>query len=243
MTPKAVAIIPARLASRRLKEKPLALIAGKSLINRVFERASELKNVLETAVAVDSIEVKKEVESFGGRTIMTPSNLGSGSDRVFQAAVKHYSDFDVIVNIQGDEPFFDSEFVDSLIELSFMSNEGLVSGYTEIKKEQASDTSVVKVVLNEDDYAMYFSRSMIPHGAETYKKHLGIYVWRREALEEFCSRGSTPLEKSESLEQLRVLERGGKIKMMCCVSDSPGIDTPEDLKRAEEYVLNIKDHD
>ncbi len=242
MNKKAVAIIPARLGSRRLKEKPLALISGKTLINRVYERAAKLKNVVDTAVAVDSVEVKKEVEGFGGRAIMTPSNLGSGSERVFHVAAKYYSDVDVVVNIQGDEPFFNAEFVDSLIELSFMSEEGLVSGYTEIRKEQASDTSVVKVVLDENDYAIYFSRSLIPHGAETYKKHLGIYVWSREVLENFCRSGSTPLEKAESLEQLRVLEKGGEIKMMRCISDSPGIDTPEDLKKAEKYILSMKDN-
>ncbi|MGM0569059.1 MAG: 3-deoxy-manno-octulosonate cytidylyltransferase, partial [Elusimicrobiota bacterium] len=229
---KAVVIIPARLASSRLKRKPLALIEGKSLIRRVYENALNIGGADKVAVAAESEEVKDELESFGGEVVMTPSELTSGSERVFYAFEKFYPDYEIVVNLQGDEPFISTSFVQRLIEVSRLSGEGIVSGYSTVGPGEASSDSAVKVVLCDNSYALYFSRAMIPHGARVYKKHMGVYVWRTGMLRDFSRRKKSYLEKTEKLEQLRVLQSGGNIKMLECENDSLGIDTPEDLKKA-----------
>ncbi len=231
-----VAIIPARLSSTRIKEKPIADICGKPLVQWVYERACNLKNVDDVVIAADSEKIADVVRSFGGKCELTPSDLKSGSDRVYYTSEKYFSDAGVIVNIQGDEPFIDTGIVDSMIERIKNEDTGLYSAYFPVDKEEASDISNVKVVIDKDSYALYFSRSMIPYNADVYNKHLGIYVWKKEALKEFHNTEPSVLEITEKLEQMRVLENGGRIKMMKSPCDSVGIDTPEDLEKAKRWI-------
>lgn len=233
---KCAAIIPARLASTRLHEKPLADICGKTLIQRVYENALKLKNVDDVVIATDSQKIAQVIESFGGRYKLTPEDINSGSDRVYYTAKEYFPDADILVNLQGDEPFINTEFVESLIEEAKDGSEGLYSAYFPVSSEEAEDKSVVKVAVDNESHAMYFSRSMIPFGAQKYKKHLGLYVWKRDLLEKFYNSEPGSLEISEKLEQLRVLESGAKIKMLESPSDSIGIDTPEDVQQAIRWI-------
>ncbi|MFH1414708.1 MAG: 3-deoxy-manno-octulosonate cytidylyltransferase [Elusimicrobiota bacterium] len=229
---KCIAVIPARISSTRLKEKPLVDVGGKPLIQRVYEKALKLNNVAAVVIATDSEKIVEAARMFGADCRLTPSDLKSGSDRVYYTCREFFKDAELIVNLQGDEPFIDEKFVDRLIEDALQGPDGVYSAYSQVARETADDSSVVKVVVDRDDYALYFSRALIPGGAEIYKKHLGIYIWRADMLEKFTRTAPTPLEKTEKLEQLRVLETGGKIKMKECCSDSLGIDTVEDLELA-----------
>lgn len=227
---KCVAIIPARLSSSRIKEKPLVDVGGKPLIRRVWENAIKLKNVSEVVVAADSEKVMEVMKDAG--CFLTPVKLSSGSDRVYWTANKYYTDADIIVNLQGDEPFIDTEMVDELINLTASCDAGLCSAYFPVSAVTAMRSDVVKVVVNKNDEALYFSRSPIPFKANIYNKHIGVYVWKREMLEKFHRWGTSPLEKIEGLEQLRILENGHKIKMLKSPLDSLGIDTYEDISLA-----------
>jgi 3-deoxy-manno-octulosonate cytidylyltransferase (CMP-KDO synthetase) len=233
---KCTAIIPARLASTRLHEKPLADICGKTLIQRVYENALKLKNADDVVVATDSQKISEAVESFGGKCIITPENINSGSDRVYYTAKEHFPDAEILVNLQGDEPFMDMDFVGTLIEEAKDSKVGLYSAYYPVSAQDAEDSSMVKVTVDSENNAIYFSRSMIPFGAREYKKHLGLYVWKKDLLEKFYNTKPGYLETSEKLEQLRVLENGDKIKMLQSPADSIGIDTPEDLEQAIRLI-------
>ncbi|MGM0441605.1 MAG: 3-deoxy-manno-octulosonate cytidylyltransferase [Elusimicrobiota bacterium] len=237
MSLKTVTVIPARLGSTRLKEKPLVDIAGKSLIQRVWENARNLKIPADPVVATDSEKVKKEVESFGGECYLTPDDLESGSDRVAYTVSHFLDDADIVVNLQGDEPFIDTGAVDGLIDLAKEEDAGLYTAYFPVDRETALKESVVKVVLNNNGEALYFSRSPIPWNVKTYFRHIGIYVWKKDALFNFTSMKKTELEKKESLEQLRYLENGGTIKLLQSAQDSMGIDTPEDVEMAKKYIL------
>ena len=176
MSAGCVAIIPARLASARIKNKPVADLCGKPLIQWVYESAAKLKNADEVVVATDSRLIAQAVENFGGRYILTPSDLNSGSDRVYYTSSRYFPEAEVIANIQGDEPFIDPDFVDHLIAAAKTGTDGLYSAYFPVDKETAADRSVVKVVLDENSHALFFSRSLIPSGSEIYNKHLGIYI-------------------------------------------------------------------
>jgi 3-deoxy-manno-octulosonate cytidylyltransferase (CMP-KDO synthetase) len=236
MTKKAIVVIPARISSTRLYEKPLADLYGKTLIQRVYENAAAIKNADDIVIATDSEKILDEVERFGGTAVMTPDDLKSGSDRVYYTAVNHFPDAEIIVNLQGDEPFINTGMIDSLIEKAGESPEGLFSAYFSVSKEIASDESVVKVVVDKCGRALYFSRSLIPAGSEVFKKHIGIYVWKRYALEEFYNTDTGVLESFERLEQLRVLESGKNIMMTESPTDSLGIDTLEDVEEAIAWI-------
>jgi len=233
---RCIVVIPARLSSTRLERKPLVDIAGKTLIRRVYENAAAIKEAGNIVVATDSQDILNEVESFGGRCVMTPAGLNSGSDRVFWAVEKYFPEAEIIVNLQGDEPFIDTDFIDTLIEMSGIGTAGLYSGYSIISAKEASSPSVVKVVVNSCSEAVYFSRAMIPYGAEEYKKHMGIYVWKRDMLEKFSLSSPTRLERTERLEQLRLIESGHTIMMVKSSRDSLGIDLPEDVDKAVEMI-------
>lgn len=202
MSIECVAVIPVRISSTRIREKPVVDLAGKPLIQWVYEKAITLKNVDDVVVATDSDKVAEVVKRFGGKFELTPSELNSGSDRAYYTSSNFFPDAGVIVNIQGDQPFVDADFVDELIDRAKKGQEGLFSAYFSVSREIAQDTSIVKVVVNKYGEALYFSRSMIPQGAEIYKKHLGIYVWKKELLEKFYNCKPTPLEHAEKLEQL-----------------------------------------
>ncbi|MBN2406435.1 MAG: 3-deoxy-manno-octulosonate cytidylyltransferase [Elusimicrobia bacterium] len=233
---QSVIIIPSRLSSTRLSEKPLADIEGKPLIQRVYENALSSKKAVTVAVATDSRKIAETVESFGGACHMTPADIASGSDRVYSVSKDFYPGCGIVVNLQGDEPFIDAGLVDSLIDLAERDDSDVFSAYYPIDADEAADSSVVKVAVTGDGRALYFSRSLIPCGGVMVKKHIGIYVWKKAALERFHDHGVTELEKTERLEQLRILEYGDSIRMLESPADSLGIDTPADLEKAREWV-------
>ncbi len=242
---KALGIIPARYASTRFPAKPLADLNGQSMINRVFTQASKSKSLSKVIVATDHPEIVEHVLEFGGNVCMTSENHASGTDRCYEVLSKEQEIFDYVINIQGDEPFISPTQIDLLTSLL----DGTTELATLIKKlemqEQLINPNVVKVVVNENMEAMYFSRSPIPYwrGKEIdwvdkhpYYKHIGMYGYRSDVLKKITSLKVSYLEKAESLEQLRWLENGFKIKTAETTIETVGIDTPEDLEHARQYL-------
>ena len=245
---KFIGIIPARYASTRFTGKPLAVLGGKTMIERVYRQVEGVLD--EVVVATDDERIFKAVEMFGGKVVMTSTEHKSGTDRVHEAFKQMGEGYDVVVNIQGDEPFIQAEQLQSLCECF---NDDTVDIATlakpfkpEDKFEALENASSPKVVINNKMEAMYFSRSIIPYirGKEknewlanhTYYKHIGLYAYRADVLHEITSLPQSSLELAESLEQLRWLENGYKIKVGISEIETIGIDTPEDLKRAEEFL-------
>ena len=245
-----VGIIPARFASTRLMGKPLAVIGGKPMIQHTYESCLKSKLLDNVVVAVDDQKVEQVIKGFGGKTIMTPKNIQTGSDRIACAA-KSLPDAKIIVNIQGDEPFIHGAMIDQAIEpllFDLSVNVSTLAKKIETVQELKS-SSVVKVVFDYNNFALYFSRSPIPfvRDAKTnlerianvdIYKHIGLYVFRREALFKFTELEQTDLEKTEKLEQLRMLEHGFKIKIVVTEYENLAVDTPEDLDRARFYYAN-----
>ncbi len=236
---KTACIIPARYESTRLPGKPLRKIAGKTLIHRVYERAVLAQKPDIVIIATDHPLIEEEIKKFGGECVMTSPDHPTGTDRLAEA-VRHYPDYDIIVNVQGDEPFIDPAVIDALAScLQDRPDLDMATVSSPLKKEEYEDPSAVKVVVNIRGEALYFSRSLIPfprHAfAEPPRKHVGIYAYRRRFLLDFAAMPQTPLEKTESLEQLRALESGCRIGVIQTDMDGIGIDTEEDLKRAEAY--------
>lgn len=242
---KFLAIIPARYASTRFPGKPLALLGGKPVIQRVYEQAV---NVLGHAcVATDDERILEAVEAFGGSAVMTSTAHRSGTDRIAEAAQKLKTDADVIINIQGDEPFIQASQIETLCRL-------FDDPHTEIGTlgkrfdtiEAAENPNSPKIVTDLRGYALYFSRSIIPfiRGKERDKwlqefpflKHLGIYAYRRDVLTAITQLPQSPLEIAESLEQLRWLQNGYRIKVGETELETVGIDIPADLERAEAFL-------
>ncbi len=244
-------VIPARFASSRLLGKPLADIGGKPMIQHTYESAKRSKLLNDVLIAVDDEKVYEVAKSFGARVKMTPKDLPSGSDRIAYA-VKNLRSVKIIVNIQGDEPFISGRMIDEAIEPLLFDSSVQVS--TLVKRiqtvEELKTPSIPKVVFDYENYALYFSRSPIPfvrdartnlekiRKGEIYK-HIGLYVYRREALFKFTSMRPTDLELTEKLEQLRMLENGMKIKVVVTEYESISVDTPEDLERARKYYKLI----
>lgn len=243
-----IAIIPARYASTRFPAKPLALLKGKPIIQHVYER---VKAVFEhTYVATDHEKIFNTVTEFGGKAVMTSTEHRSGTDRIFEAYRKIGIAADVVVNVQGDEPFID---VSQLHTLQQCFDDTHTEIATLVKPFEAEATTAEienpnspKVVVTNDNYALYFSRSVIPYlrggdwkhlaTAHTYLKHIGLYAYRRETLERITQLPPSPLECAESLEQLRWLQAGIRIKVGYTHVETIGIDTPEDLIRAEAFA-------
>lgn len=248
---KFLGIIPARYASTRFPAKPLAMLGGKTVIQRVYEQVA---GVLDDAyVATDDERIEAVVKAFGGKVVMTSVHHKSGTDRCFEAASKIGGDFDVVVNIQGDEPFIQPSQLHS-IQACFDDPATQIA--TLVKPFTAdNDISMLenpnspKVVLDKDRNALYFSRSVIPYlrnvektdwlKSHTFYKHIGLYAYRVEVLKEITSLQQSPLELAESLEQLRWLENGYIIKAGITEVETIGIDTPEDLVRAEEFLKQL----
>ncbi|MFV0346771.1 MAG: 3-deoxy-manno-octulosonate cytidylyltransferase [Bacteroidales bacterium] len=241
---KSLGIIPARYDSSRLEGKPLADIMGKTMIQRVFEQAYKAMDY--TCVATDDERIMKAVEAFGGRAVMTSKDHKSGTDRVAEAArvLAESVDFEVVVNIQGDEPFIEPSDLTKLAQL-FNNNKVIIG--TAVKRvenhEEINNPNNVKVVLDDFDNAIYFSRLPIPYVREksqnssyTYWKHIGLYAYRKEVLQELAQLKQSPLELAESLEQLRWIAQGYKISTFETIHDTIGVDTKEDLERAKEYA-------
>ena len=242
---KFMAIIPARYASTRFPGKPLAVLGGKTVIQRVYEQVSSLLD--EVYVATDDERIFQTVEAFGGRAVMTRTDHKSGTDRIEEAAEKIGSQADVIINVQGDEPFIQPSQIKTLMQL-FDAPETQIGplGKRFENIEGVENPNSPKIVTDNRGFALYFSRSPIPfvRGKERsewlanypFLKHLGIYAYRREVLREVTQLPQGNLEKAESLEQLRWLENGYRIRVGLTEVETVGIDTPEDLKRAEEFL-------
>jgi 3-deoxy-manno-octulosonate cytidylyltransferase (CMP-KDO synthetase) len=236
----AVAVIPARWASVRFPGKALVEVAGKPLIQHVWERAQLLTAVDRVVVATDDERIARAVTAFGGTAAMTSHAHPSGTDRV--AEVMRGVDAELVVNLQGDEPIFDATAVDELVRV--MADDPTIQMGTLAHPirdtDEREDLNVVKVVLDQAGYALYFSRAPIPFrrqaGFVATLRHPGIYVFRAAFLQRFASLAPTPLEKTETLEQLRALEHGVRIRVVIAAHGSLGVDTPADVKRLVDYL-------
>jgi 3-deoxy-manno-octulosonate cytidylyltransferase (CMP-KDO synthetase) len=247
-----VGIIPARFASSRFPGKPLAILGGKTVIQRVYEQTASLLN--DAVVATDDERIEKEVNNFGGKVIMTSPNHQSGTDRCYEALTKLKNTYDVVVNIQGDEPFIQKSQIETVCKCFDDPQTQIATLARHFTKDDGnlalSNSNSPKIVVDNNHYAMYFSRSIIPYirGVDmnvwlsnfNYLKHIGLYAFRADVLKEITHLSQSSLEKAESLEQLRWLQNGYKIKVGLTDVETIGIDTPADLKRAERF---IKEHD
>ena len=238
---KVLCIIPARYASTRLPGKPLRDIAGKPMIVRVYERTTQAKRVQDVVVATDDERIRTAVEEHGGRAVMTRTDHATGTDRLAEVAEK-MTDYDLIINVQGDEPLIDPTVIDALVE-PFLADETLPMATAKTlltDEEEIANPNNVKVITDLSGNALYFSRARIPYarneGAKVYK-HIGIYAYRRDFLLSYARMAQTPLERSESLEQLRALENGHRIHVIETDAVFIGVDTEEDLTAVnEEYI-------
>ena len=250
---KFLGLIPARYASTRFPAKPLAMLGGMTVVERVFRQVSAVMN--DVAVATDDVRIEAAVKAFGGNVVMTSTEHRSGTDRCYEALTKlGENNFDVVLNIQGDEPFIQRSQLESVMACfkdSTTDIATLVKPFTpEDGWEALSNPNSPKVVVGSNMDALYFSRSVIPYlrGEETnewlsrhtYYKHIGLYAYRTKVLAEITRLPQSSLELAESLEQLRWLENGYRIKVGVTDVETIGIDTPEDLMRAEEFLKNAR---
>lgn len=241
-----VGIIPARFASSRLPGKPLAMIGDKFMIRHTYEQAKKSKLLDRVIIATDNRQIYDAVKPFCKDVVMTPDTIQTGSDRIAYVA-RGLTNAGIIVNIQGDEPFIPPKMIDQAIEP--MMYEPDIEVCTLARQIETADEllspSVVKVVFDNHNFALYFSRATIPHSRDITDaerilyngycyKHIGLYVYKKETLFKFTSLEPSYLEEIEKLEQLRLLENGIKIKVVPTEFESLSVDTPEDLKRAEE---------
>ena len=245
-----IAIIPARYASTRFPAKPLALLGGKPVIQRVYEQVTGV--ISSAVVATDDERIADAVKAFGGQVVMTSPNHKSGTDRCWEAYQKLGEEYDVVINVQGDEPFIAHSQLKAIMECFNDENTDIA---TLVKPFSESDGLAAlenpnspKVVLDSESRAIYFSRSVIPYlrgvereqwlSSHTFYKHIGMYAFRSDVLGRITSLPQSTLELAESLEQLRWLENGYKIGVGISDVETVGIDTPEDLQRAEEFLAN-----
>lgn len=253
---KSIAIIPARYASTRFPAKPLALLGGKPVIQRVYEKVAPLVDM--AVVATDDARIYDAVVAFNGRVVMTSADHKSGTDRVHEAYVKVSEalgvNYDVVINVQGDEPFIAAQQVQA-VQDCFMDPQTEIATlvkpfHPEDGLEALLNPNSPKVVVGLQGQALYFSRSVIPYlrgvaqeewlTKHTFLKHIGLYAYRPDVLARITSMPQTPLELSESLEQLRWLENGLRITVRQVDIETVGIDTPEDLERAEKFLTELK---
>jgi 3-deoxy-manno-octulosonate cytidylyltransferase (CMP-KDO synthetase) len=243
--PKVIGVIPARYASSRFPGKIIAEIAGKPMIQWVYEQANKSQLLDELFVAVDDERVFKCVEEFGGKAVMTGDNHQSGTDRIAEA-VLNFDDC-IVVNIQGDQPLFDPIMIDEAVQPLLSDPSVQMSTLkTKIDKEDYDDPDVVKVVVDENENALYFSRSLIPYSRDNEEidvfEHVGLYVYQKDFLLEISKLPQSKLEKIEMLEQLRVMEKGYKIKVLETKSSKIAgisVDTPEDLAKVEKLIQDL----
>ena len=251
---KFIGIIPARYASTRFPGKPLAMLGGKTVIQRVYEQVSSV--IDNVCVATDDDRIREAVEAFGGRVVMTSADHKSGTDRICEAYKKLYPSPDtssspkIIINIQGDEPFIQPSQIKTVMDCFNDSNTQIATlgkPFTDIVALKNPNSP--KIVVDNQDYAMYFSRSVIPYirgkeetewiGSYPFLKHIGLYAYRADVLEAITKLPQSSLELAESLEQLRWLQNGYRIKVGLTDVETIGIDTPEDLQKAED-LLRVK---
>jgi len=239
-----IAIIPSRYSSTRLEGKPLIDIAGKPMIQWVYESAQKAQLIDQVIVATDDRRILETVSHFGGKAERTSAHHLSGTDRIAEVAAN--LPCDIIVNLQGDEPLMDPQLIDEVVRL-VMDNTGIymASAKSPIKKrEDLMNPNVVKVVSDCDGYALYFSRSPIPYCSTRVEggyntigfKHIGLYVYKKEFLMNLVALDPSPLEKLEGLEQLRALENGYRIKLIYTEYDSIGVDAPEDVEQVIKKI-------
>lgn len=244
-------IIPARYASSRFPGKPLARIDGKSMIHRVYEQSAQAKGLDKVVVATDDERIARHVRDFGGEVVMTGANHPSGTDRCMEALRDLGGSYQYVVNIQGDEPFIDPGQIDGLCDIL---RDGTVEIATQVilveSEDLLFDPGEAKVILNPSWEAIYFSRSPIPylkdvpkhewHLRRAYYRHVGMYAYRSDILERLTKLPVSSLEKAESLEQLRWIEAGYKVKCVTTKYDSHCIDTPEDIEKVLRMIRERK---
>ena len=245
---KYIGIIPARYASTRFPGKPLAMLGGRTVIQRVYEQVSGVLD--EAYVATDDERIREAVERFGGHVVMTRADHRSGTDRIEEAAEKLQTDADIIINVQGDEPFIQRSQLETVKRL-FDDPEAQICtlGKRFESIEATRNPNSPKIVCDVRGYALYFSRSVIPFvrgqepeewlSAYPFMKHIGLYAYRREVLREITQLPQSSLELAESLEQLRWLQNGYRIRVGLTDVETIGIDTPDDLRRAEEFLASL----
>lgn len=237
--PSVAVIIPSRLAATRLPNKPLAVIAGKPMIQHVYERAARASAVSLVLVATPDGAIYDAVTAFGGRAVMTSPDHRSGTDRVAEAAQSLSStlgDFEIIVNVQGDEPLIDPRTISAVADALRESDAMMASVMCPLPAGRAADPNCVKVVTDAEGYALYFSRAPIPYRRDPSapviaRQHVGLYAYHGSFLALFPTLAPTPLERAESLEQLRALENGYRIRMVEIAHAPESVDTLEDLER------------
>jgi 3-deoxy-manno-octulosonate cytidylyltransferase (CMP-KDO synthetase) len=234
-----VGAIPARYGSTRLPGKPLLPIAGRPMIEHVYTRVARARGLDRVVVLTDDERIARAVEEFGGECEMTPADCASGTDRIAWAARRWNAT--AVINIQGDEPLIDPEEISAVAaHLAAHPQDPVVTLATPAAPEDMGNPNAVKVVLGRDGAALYFSRAPIPYsrqeGGAAPLKHLGIYGYQRDALLRLAALAPTPLERSESLEQLRALENGIRIRVLIVGRASIGVDTAEDLERVERIL-------
>jgi 3-deoxy-D-manno-octulosonate cytidylyltransferase len=248
---RVIIIIPSRFVSQRLPAKPLAMIAGKMLVERVYEQCKLAKGIDEIYVATDHAAIAEAVERFGGKVVMTSPDCPSGTDRVAEAVKNLNIENAIIINVQGDEPLIDPSVITALAaEMKNHPEIQVATPITPLKKvEELTNPNIVFVVKDKNGNALYFSRHPIPFHRELgfdsvfswpeqhlYFKHIGVYAYRSEILKQFVALGESPLERAERLEQLRFLEAGIPIRCVEVDYESVAVDTPEDIRRVELLI-------
>lgn len=239
-------IIPARFGATRFPGKPLALISGKSLVQRVWERAVRCKTLDGVVVATEDERIYEHVAGFGGRPVMTRSDHASGTDRLGEVAEREYADY--YVNIQGDEPLLDPVAVDELVTRTVAAAAAMSTLVCPFPPgtpaDEINNPNVVKVVRDAEAYALYFSRSPIPFPrnaeAASYLQHIGIYMYSRETLAKLCHCPPVAIERAESLEQLRALYNGVRILTVDCSYSPLSVDTLEDAQLVEQRLVQLE---
>ena len=238
---KTVALIPARFASTRLPAKLVQDLGGFSVIQRTYQSTVATAVFDEVWVVTDHIQIEVQIQAIGGKVIRSSQEHESGSDRIAEALAQ--VDADLIVNVQGDEPFQDAKTLQDLVKVFANPEVGVASLMHKLAAEQVHNTNFVKVVVDERFRALYFSRSPIPYNREgktiTYWKHIGVYAYRRDILLSFTQWPKGYLEQIESLEQLRLVERGVPIQMVESIHEAIAIDTEEDLKKARLMLKHV----
>lgn len=239
-------VIPARYASTRFPAKPLIDIAGQTMIERVYQQVKKSTSLSKVIVATDHPKIFDHVHSYGGDVCMTSESHASGTDRCFEVLTKEKDKFDYVINIQGDEPFISPEQIDLLASLLDGKTELATLAKRIEDKEHLFSPNIVKVVMDKNGRALYFSRSPIPHirnvaqdqwlSKHVFYKHIGMYAYRADILEKITMLSISTLEKAESLEQLRWLENGYSIQVTETTHETIGIDTPEDLDKAIQFL-------
>jgi len=250
--PRVIGVIPSRYGSQRLPAKPLIDLAGKTMVERVYTQARRCASLSRVVVATDDERIVRAVRAFGGDVLMTSPELASGTDRV--AAVARTVEGEIFVNIQGDEPLMPSAMMEQAVRVLLEDPEALVGTLAKrmTQGEDLANPATVKVVLNLKGYALYFSRSPIPHvrgesdtrrwlGSHAFYKHIGIYAYRREFLSRYAALGESTLENAEKLEQLRILDHGYSIKVGITEFDSVPVDTAEDAEKVRRILAGSKE--